>query len=233
MAGFVVKKRYPLSNEKKLHTFKDGAEGFYALENTVKAEFVTKFRNTPFKGYYDGCGCVQGECATVAAKERRAVRRDYDTPLDLSPYSCLTVASDVTRFAPGAYHLSVRLFSGDLAYEMDAPILAECWNTTTFIITGFDKRNTVTAMELGVYNEGDENWAGLYQIGAVSVGEIVDLSFEIPGAWKSFAAENGELSYDDGLKFDFDGRASFTSPYFPDVHNTMYNAPMWLRNSLF
>ncbi len=233
MTGFEVKKRYPLSNEKKLHTFQSDAEGFYPVENTEKAEFVTRFPNTPFKGYYDGCGCVQGVCADTRAKERRALRRDYAEPLDLSSYSCLTVATDVTRFAPGAYHLSVKLFSNNETYELDAPILAECWNTTTFIITGFEKRNAITAMEIGVYNEGEENWAGLYQLGAVSVGEIVDLSFEIPGAWKSFSAYNGSLSYDDGLKFDFDGGAYFQTPYFPDVHNTMYNAPMWLRNTLF
>ena len=233
MNNLEVIKRYPLSNEKKLHTFKTDAEGFYPVENTLEAGFVTEFPNTPFKGFYEGCGCVQGVCGNVAAKLRRAVRRDYEKPLDLSGCSCLTVASDVTRFAPGAYHLSVTLFSGDEKYELTAPILAECWNTTTFIITEFEKRNAVTAIEIGVYNEGEENWAGLYQIGSVSVGEIVDLSFEIPGTWKSFSAENGTLSYEDGLKFDFDGRSSFTSPYFPEVHNTMYNAPLWLRNTLF
>lgn len=234
MTKNAVTKRYPLSNERKLHVFASDAEGFYACENTVVAEFVKKFRNTPFKGYYDGCGCVQGTCENTAAGKLRSVKVDYAAPLDLSGYSCLTVASDVTRFAPGdQYWLVVRLYSEKGVFEGEAPILAECWNTTAFTIGGFAGADCVTSMEIGVKNEGDEDWAGLYQIGSVSVGEICDLAFEVPGAWKSFSAAGGRLSYDGGLRLDFENGGSMTSPYFPDAHNTKYNAPLDLRNTLF
>ena len=229
-----VTKRYPLSNEKKIHTFKTGDEGFYACRNTLEAGFVTEFPNTPFKGYYEDSGCIQGKCAAVSAKELRSVKRDYDVPLDLSGYSCLTVASDVTRFAPGdQYWLYLRLTSDKGVFEGEAPILAECWNTTSFTIGGFNGADCITSMEIGVKNEGDETWEGLYQIGSVSVGEICDLGFDVPGAWKSYGCENGKTSFDGGLKFEFENGGSITSPYFPDAHNTKYNAPLELRNTLF
>ncbi|MBP5207954.1 MAG: hypothetical protein J6330_05810 [Clostridia bacterium] len=229
-----ITKRYPLSNEKKLHVFKSDAEGFYACENTVVAEFVTGFRNTPFKGYYEGSGCVQGKCVNIAAGKLRSVRRDYETPLDLSGYSCLTVASDVTRFAPGdQYWLDVRLISDKGVFEGEAPILAECWNTTAFTIGGFDGADCIRSIEIGVRNEGDEDWEGLYQIGSVAVGEICDLGFEVPGAWRSFSCERGKTCFDGGLKYEFENGGSITSPYFPDAHNTKYNAPLDLRNTLF
>ncbi|MBR7081359.1 MAG: hypothetical protein IKI49_01420, partial [Oscillospiraceae bacterium] len=225
-----VTKRYPLSNEKKIHTFLSDAEGFYACENTTEAKFVTKFRNTPFKGYYENSGAVQGTCANVGAGKLRSVKRDYDAPLDLSGYSCLTVATDVTRFAPGdQYWVNVRLYSDKGIFEGEAPILAECWNTTAFTIGGFDGADSVKSIEIGVKNEGDELWDGLYQIGSVSVGEICDLGFEVPGAWKSFSCRGGKTSFDGGLKFEFENGGSITSPYFPDAHNTKYNAPLDLR----
>ena len=150
----------------------------------------------------------------------------------------LTVASDVTRFAPGPqYWLVVRLVSDRGIFEGEAPILAECWNTTSFVIDGFEGASCVRSVEIGVKNEGEEPWAGLFQIGSVSVGEICDFAFEVPGAWKSFSATGGSVSFDKGLKFTFDtAAASFcavTSPYFPDAHNTKYNAPLELRNTLF
>ena len=229
-----VTKRYPLSNEKKLHVFKSDAEGFYACENTVEAKFVTKFRNTPFTGYYEGSGCVQGTCAAVAAGELRSVRRDYAEPLDLSGYSCLTVASDVTRFAPGdQYWLVLRLYSDKGVFEGEAPILSECWNTTAFTIGGFEGAGCIKSMEIGVKNEGGEIWEGLYQIGSVSAGEICDFAFEVPGAWRSFSCCGGSIGFDQGLKYEFENGGSITSPYFPDAHNTKYNAPLELRNTLF
>ena len=229
-----VTKRYPLSNEKKIHVFERDAEGFYANENTTEAKFVTKFRNTPFKGYYENSGAVQGTCANVEAGKLRSVKRDYETPLDLSGYSCLTVATDVTRFAPGdQYWVTVRLYSDKGVFEGEAPILAECWNTTAFTIGGFDGADSVKSIEIGVKNEGDELWDGLYQIGAVAVGEICDLAFEVPGAWKRFSCDGGKTSFDNGLKFEFENGGSITTPYFPDAHNTKYNAPLDLRNTLF
>lgn len=229
-----ITKRYPLSKEKKLHTFAVNAEGFYARENTVNAEFVTEFRNTPFKGYYEGSGCVQGTCETTAAGKVRSVRRDYDPPIDISGYSVMTVATDVTRFAPGdEYRAVLRLYSDKGVFEGEAPILAECWNTTAFTIGGFEGADSVNAIEIGVRNDGDEDWGGLYQVGSVSVGEICDLAFEVPGAWKSFSCEGGVTSFDGGLKFTFEDGGSITSPYFPDAHNTKYNAPLGLRNTLF
>ncbi len=229
-----VTKRYPLSNEKKIHTFLSDNEGFYAYTNTTEAKFVTEFRNTPFKGYYENSGALQGTCAAVAAGELRSVKRDYDTPLDLSGYSCLTVASDVTRFAPGdQYWLTVRLYSDKGVFEGEAPILSECWNTTAFTIGGFEGADSVRSMEIGVKNEGGEIWEGLYQIGSVAVGEICDLAFEVPGAWRSFTCEGGKPSFENGLKFEFENGGSITTPYFPDAHNTKYNAPLELRNTLF
>lgn len=233
-----VTKRYPLTNEIKLCTFKTDSEGFEPSRLTAEARFVTKFRNTPFKGYYEGSGCLEGVCENAPAGELRSVIKRFEEPLDLGSYSVLTVASDVTRFAPGDnYWLDVRLYSGAGTFEGEALILAECWNTTAFMIGNFEGRGAVTAIEIGVRNEGNEPWDGLYQIGSVSAGEICDFAFEVPGAWKSFTAQGGTASFDGGLRFDFDagsgGPCFLTSPYFPDAHNTKYNAPLELRNTLF
>ncbi len=245
-----VTKRYPLSNEKKLHIFAGSDEGFRPCRGTAKTEYVTKFDNTPFKGYYEGSGCVQGTCMQLPAGELRSVCKEYDVPQDLTGYSCMSIASDVTRFAPGdQYWLVLRLYSDNGIFEGEAPILAECWNTTAFSIGDFEGLSTVRSIEIGVKNEGEEPWTGKYQIGSVSLGEICDFAFEIPGAWKSFTACGGTASFSGGLRFDFNatqtgpagtsvskGQAAFpsiTSPCFPDAHNTKYNAPLELRNTLF
>ena len=233
-----ITKRYPLTNERKIHIFSGSDEGFMPCRLTSEAHYTESFPNTPFKGYYEGSGCVQGKCVNAPAGELRSIIKYYDKPLDLSGYSSLMIASDVTRFAPGdQYWLVVRLTSDNGIFEGEAPILAECWNTTSFTIGGFEGRKCIFSMEIGIKNEGNELWEGLYQIGAVSVGEICDFAFEVPGAWKSFSACGGELSFDGGLKFAFDtsakGGCYFTSPYFPQAHNTKYNAPLELRNTLF
>ncbi len=237
-----VTKRYPLTNERKIHVFQGNDEGFRPCRLTAEAGYTEKFPNTPFKGYYEGSGCVQGRCENAPAGELRSLVKYYDEPLDLTGFSSLMIASDVTRFAPGdQYWLDVKLTSDKGVFEGEAPILAECWNTTSFTIGDFEGKDSVTSIEIGVRNEGDEPWEGLYQIGAVSAGEICDLAFEVPGAWKSFSSKGGTISFDGGLRFDFDAdgtsfdgfECGFASPYFPQAHNTKYNAPLELRNTLF
>lgn len=238
MVKNAITKRYPLANEKLLHIFSGSDEGFLPSQGTAHAEYVTEFPNTPFKGCREGCGCVQGTCMELPAGELRSLKKTYDTPVDMSGFSCLSVVSDVTRFAPGdQYWLVLRLHSDRGDFEGEAPILAECWNNTAFTIGAFEGASCVRSIEIGVKNEGDEPWAGLYQIGSVSLGDVCDFAFEVPGAWRGFSAEGGNTSFEGGLRFDFDARRSasacITSPYFPDAHNTKYNAPLELRNTLF
>lgn len=226
-------KRYPLTNERKIHTFLNDTEGFYPYKNTKSADFVTRIHNSPFTMYGEG-GCVHCECEKTRADAVRSIRKDYEAPLDLSDSTCVTVACDCTRFAPGDQYYGVfTLYSGEESYECTAKILSECWNTTIFTVGGCEFLNSITSVEFGVCNDSAEDWGGCYQLGGIFAGEVCDFAFEVEGAYKAFSAENGEISFDGGLKFDFSRGGALTSPYFPDAHNTKYNAPLDLRNTLF
>ena len=179
-----ITKRYPLANEKLLHIFSGSDEGFKAGRGTVSAGYVTEFPNTPFKGCREGCGCVQGTCMELPAGELRSVIKTYDSPADMSGFSCLSVVSDVTRFAPGdQYWLVVRLHSDRGDFEGEAPILAECWNNTAFTIGDFEGAGSVRSIEIGVKNEGNVT---------VKAGELEDNLADLSD--ETFALEPGKTA---------------------------------------
>ncbi|MBR5313804.1 MAG: hypothetical protein IKU45_00130 [Clostridia bacterium] len=131
----------------------DVSDSAKATENVTLSETISTFPYEPLTG--NGSLIYRNKAATSGKANR--ITKKYSSPLDLSGYSGIIIATNCNEVQNSSYKIEVELKSGKRTFSADGVLVPCAWNCVFVDISEFAYRKSIDTFSISVtYENGEE-----------------------------------------------------------------------------
>jgi len=197
----VSRAAFEASSGQALFTFDQTNEGWDTDDKSLEVTLSKKISAFPYSSLTgDGCLIVRSESA--AAGQAATVSRIYNTPIDLSDISTLSLGVNCTSVrGVDSYSLSIELLSENDRFYSVCNISAECWSGVYFDVSGWNSRESVKEIRLSLVFNGDNTRPSHFEfyIDSVSISESGEVCCAARFSAMEYTVSRGDIAENGGV----------------------------------